>query len=104
MLLDDVITQGGQIAELRHYIENRGGRVVAVTSLACARFSSILAVRPRMVWKLKGKYGQRPLERFLKENRIAGSIHALTQSEARYIGLYRSLERLWARVTEEQTR
>ena len=39
ILVDDVVAQGGTISELRHFIENNGGKVVAVSSLSYTRGS-----------------------------------------------------------------
>ncbi len=46
ILVDDVVTQGGTLDELRTHIVNNGGNVVAVTSLGFSAGSNIIAVKP----------------------------------------------------------
>lgn len=56
ILVDDHITQGGTISELRHFIENKGGKVVAVTTLTASHGSTIIPVREATLDKLRAKY------------------------------------------------
>lgn len=56
ILVDDHITQGGTISELRHFIENKGGKVVAVTTLTASHGSTILPIREATLDKLREKY------------------------------------------------
>ncbi|MCG7853695.1 MAG: strawberry notch family protein, partial [Methanosarcinaceae archaeon] len=102
IILDDVITQGGTISELKQYIEANGGIVVEVTALACAQFSSIVAINPETVQKLISKYGRTELENILKENRIPPLIEALTQSEARLIAQYKGSDSLRSAIAAER--
>lgn len=56
ILVDDHITQGGTISELLHFIENKGGKVVAVTTLTASKGSTILPIREATLEKLLTEY------------------------------------------------
>jgi len=100
IIVDDLLTQGGTVSELRHYLENKGGRVVAVTSLGFSTGSNVVAVKPENVIRLVNKFGRNQLENVLKENDIAGSIEALTNSEALYLLSYSNLDTLRDRIAQ----
>jgi|GEM_PF-3430329 len=100
IIVDDLLTQGGTVSELRHYLENKGGRVVAVTSLGFSTGSNVVAVKPENVIRLVNKFGRNQLENVLKENDIAGSIEALTNSEALYLLSYSNLDTIRDRIAQ----
>ena len=83
ILVDDHITQGGTINELRSYIENEGGKVVAVVALTSSKGSSILSPRKETIDELKQRYPD--IDQLLRDADIAGSVDAITNSEAEYI-------------------
>jgi hypothetical protein len=99
LLVDDVLTQGGTIHELRHHIVNNGGEAVAGSSLAFARWSNIIAIEATTVKNITERFGRAQVENILQEFNIAGRVEALTQSEGRYILGYKSLESLRAGLT-----
>ncbi len=84
ILVDDHVTQGGTLNELRHYIEERGGKVVEITTLTASKGSTILPIRRDTVAALKAKFGPE-LDHGLQAAKIAGRIEALTESEGRYL-------------------
>ncbi|MEI7671229.1 MAG: JAB domain-containing protein, partial [Deltaproteobacteria bacterium] len=100
ILVDDVLTQGGTIHELRHHIVNNGGEVVGVISLAFSAGSNIIAIKTETVNDLSGRFGREKLERILDEYNISGTIEALTESEGRAILRFKSLDTLRNRLTE----
>jgi len=75
--------QGGTINELRSYIENNGGKVVAVAALTSSKGSSILSPRKETIDELKQRYPD--IDQLLRDADIAGSVEAITNSEAEYI-------------------
>ena len=104
ILLDDVLTSGSTINALRAHIEAGGGRVVAVNALAASGNPQTgagqnLAPRPDVVQKLDAKFGQEQINSLLQEQNIAESSHALTNSQARYLLTFATLDRARAALT-----
>lgn len=86
ILVDDNVTGGGTFGELRHYIEARGGRVVAMASIGAAQFSTNIALTPATKALLETKYGRESVNAFLREIGLyGGNLDALTESEGRLI-------------------
>ncbi|MEI6210308.1 MAG: JAB domain-containing protein [bacterium] len=84
VLVDDVVTGGGSLSELRRAIEARGGRVVGATTLAAAQFSQKMALSERTRLALESVFGVDSLRDLLKSEGVYGGEHtALTESEAR---------------------
>ena len=104
ILLDDVLTSGSTINALRAHIEAGGGRVVAVTALAASGNPQTgagqnLAPRPDVLQKLDAKFGREQIKAFLQEQNIAESSHALTNSQARYLLTFATLDRAGTALT-----
>jgi len=85
VLLDDVMTFGGTLNDLRDYIESNGGHVVACTTLAVGRNGSYLAVQPKTVEEIYSKFGKDEINNLLREAGIAHDAESLTDRQARYI-------------------
>ncbi len=100
IIADDVVTQGGTIHELRHYIENNGGHVVSVTSLAFSAGSNIIAIKQETISSIQHKFNREQLERILRDENIAGTIEALTESEGRTILKFGTLDAFRNRIVE----
>jgi len=89
VLVDDAVTQGSTLAELRSYIEGRGGRVVGATTLMGAPDSHMLAPRGATLDALRTKFPN--LEPWWKDH--AGyALDALTESEARALLGFRTFD------------
>lgn len=102
ILVDDVVAQGGTLGALRAYIESAGGKVVAVTTLAASKpYSVVLAQKQKTAKRLVKKFGADELRRFLHEQGIAGSYEGLTESEAKYLLSFASLDALRTRLAKE---
>jgi len=104
ILLDDVLTSGSTINALRAHIEAGGGKVVAVNALAASGNPQTgagqnLAPRPDVLQKLDAKFGQAQIAAFLQEHNIAESSHALTNSQARYLLAFATLDRAGSSIT-----
>ena len=54
-IVDDAVTQGGTFADLRSYIESRGGKVIGSSTLMGAPFSHILAPTRKTIAALREK-------------------------------------------------
>ena len=104
ILVDDAAGQGGTFSELRYFIESKGGKVVATSSLTAGIFSNKLSIRNETVAALKEKFGNEKLERFIRDFNIAGKPESLTEKEGRFILGQNSLDALRDRITEEERR
>ncbi|MGD0106399.1 MAG: hypothetical protein ABSC06_20525 [Rhodopila sp.] len=82
LIVDDNVTQGGTLADLRSYIESRGGRVVAASTLTGSRGSETLAPRAATLPALRRRFPD-------LESRWQGTFghdfNGLTEGEARYL-------------------
>jgi len=83
VLVDDFVGQGGTLANLKGYVESKGGRVVAAVSLTGKPFSSKLKPDETQLAELRAKHGQE-FENWW-EKRFGHGFDRLTQSEARYL-------------------
>jgi hypothetical protein len=95
LLVDDNITQGGTLAELRSYIERRCGTVVGATTLTGSRSSEILAPRGDTLDQLREKFPN------LEDKWKAAFGHdfsGLTQGEATYLLRSRPADALGDRI------
>lgn len=104
IIVDDVATQGGTLSELRAYIESHGGKVVAVSTLAAAQFSTVLAIRAETKQKLIDRYGQQELTAWLQRHGLYnGEIGALSEGEARIILGAKTLAEAESRISSTRT-
>ena len=86
IIVDDVVTQGGTLSEMRRHIEANGGEVVEMLTIGAARNSTIIALSDKNKLKLERQYGVESLQIFLKEVGLyGGNYEALTASEARQL-------------------
>jgi len=98
ILIDDALGQGGTMSELRHFIENNGGEVAAVSALTSGIYGSKIKPDTQIIKKIEDKHGRQQTEKFLREHNIAGKLEALTQKEAHYIARQPSLDDLRDRI------
>jgi hypothetical protein len=82
IIVDDHVTQGGTLNELRKHIQTHGGKVVAATTLTASQFSDTLSITSDAVEGLYAKFGKN-IDEQLKAAGIAKGVEELTQSEAR---------------------
>jgi hypothetical protein len=83
VLVDDFVGMGGTLANMKGYVESRGGQVVAAVSLTGKPHSAKLALTTLRLNELRSKHGTE-LEDWWIE-RFAHAFDALTESEARYL-------------------
>lgn len=100
IIVDDHLTQGGTVAELRHFIENSGGIVSEVCALTASQFSTRIAPSEETLSKIRSKFNEKELTSILAGSGIAGSIDALTESEARLLLNAVSLDAIRNRISE----
>lgn len=83
LIVDDVVTQGGTLADLKGYIELNGGKVVAASTLSGKANSAKMAITKSTLGQLRKQAGKE-LEQWWKEQ-FGYDFSKLTESEARYI-------------------
>jgi hypothetical protein len=82
-LVDDFIGQGGTLANLRGYVESKGGRVLGAVTLTGKAYSAKLCLQGETLSGLREKHGTRIEEWWAAT--YGYSFERLTESEARYL-------------------
>ena len=88
VLVDDVVTMGGTLADLASYIEENGGKVAGIITLANASRRRYINLSEATKKLLKEKFGDE-LEKIL-----GIKIQALTEPEGRYLAKFKDLSSL----------
>ena len=103
IIVDDVVTMGGTLGELRAHIESRGGKVGAITTLAAAQFSAQIALTPKTKLALETKFDQVALREWLQQNDIyGGEFGALTEAEGRWLLAAKTLDAAGNRLAAQR--
>lgn len=84
ILLDDTLTQGGTLANLKGYIEDHGGKVIGTSALTGKRYSARIALAADTLEKLRDHFEGTDLENWWNEQHGYG-FDRLTESEANYL-------------------
>ncbi len=95
VIVDDVVTQGGTLADLRGYIEANGGKVIAATTLIGSTGSHVMALRPETLAALQASFGTVEAE---YHGAFGHGYEGLTESEARAIGRFGMVDAFRDRV------
>lgn len=82
LLVDDHVTMGGTLADLRAYIQSRGGNVIGATTLTSSRPQVTMALAPDRLTELRSRFG--PAEDWWRE-RFGHGFDGLTNGEASYL-------------------
>ena len=82
-MVDDFIGQGGTLANLRGWIEKKGGKVIGAVGLTGKPYSAKLNPTEEQLHELRQKHGGE-FEKWRRE-RFGHPFDCLTQSEARYL-------------------
>lgn len=83
LIVDDVVTQGGTLADLKGYIEQNGGNVIGASVLSGKAHSAKMEVRKATLGQLRKQAGKK-LEIWWQEQ-FNYDFSKLTESEARYL-------------------
>ncbi len=83
LILDDFIGQGGTLANLRGWIEKKGGKVIGAVALTGKPYSAKLAPSEEQLNELRQRHGP-DFEKWWREH-FGHAFDCLTQSEARYL-------------------
>jgi hypothetical protein len=82
LIIDDNTTQGGTLADLRGYIEGKGGKVIGATTLTAGQDSNILAPDPKIIdWLHRNAQS---LQQWWRRT-YGYDFRGFTQSEANYV-------------------
>ncbi len=100
LIVDDFIGMGGTIANLRGFIELKGGFVIGATALTGKPYSSKIALEHDTLKELREKHGKE-LEDWWKE-KFAHTFDCLTQSEARYLLKTENADRVRNKITQAE--
>lgn len=100
VLVDDFVGMGGTLANLKGYIESKGGEVLAAVSLTGKPHSAKLAPTPERLHELREKHGNE-LENWWI-GRFAHGFDALTESEARYLARTATVDTIRDRIAEAE--
>ncbi|WP_324044734.1 LPD38 domain-containing protein [Aeromonas caviae] len=98
LIVDDTLTQGGTLANLKGYIENRGGEVIAATALTGKQYSAKIAIDSSTLEQLRDQYDGTGLEAWW-HNRFGYGFDSLTESEGRYLLRAKDADKVRDRVT-----
>ncbi|MGL4756339.1 MAG: PLxRFG domain-containing protein, partial [Aeromonadaceae bacterium] len=98
LIMDDTLTQGGTLANLKGYIENRGGKVLGATALTGKQYSSKIAIDQETLKQLRDQYDGTGLETWW-QNRFGYGFDKLTESEARYLLRAKDADKIRDRVS-----
>lgn len=99
-IVDDFIGMGGTIANLRGYIESKGGVVIGATALTGKAYSSKISPDRNIIQELRNKHGKE-LEEWW-EKRFGHAFDCLTQSEARYLLKTENADRIRNKIVEAE--
>ena len=94
VLVDDVTSLGGTLAELANYIQSRGGIVHGVFVLVNAGRSKSFSADKRTLKTLEARYGHELIEIF------GIAVNALTANEARYLVGFRTADEIRNRLAK----
>jgi len=97
-LVDDAVTQGGTLADLRSYIESQGGKVIGSSTLMGAPLSHILAPTRKTIAALREKLPG--LEPWWRET-FGHGFEALTESELHALHRFNSTDSVRDRLATE---
>ena len=100
VLVDDFVGMGGTLANLKGYIESKGGKVLAAVSLTGKSHSAKLALSPERLKELRIKHGTE-LENWWA-GRFAHAFDALTESEARYLARTETADTIRNRIAASE--
>ncbi len=100
VLVDDFVGMGGTLANLKGYIESRGGKLLAAVSLTGKPHSAKLALSPERLNELRIKHGTE-LENWWFD-RFAHTFDTLTESKARYLTRTETADTIRNRIAEAE--
>ena len=83
IIVDDVVTLGSNLIELKKYIERAGGEVVGISALA-GRTGVNITLKKDTLKSLYDKFEKKELNDVIKEIGLANGAEELTEQEAKF--------------------
>lgn len=101
IILDDVMTMGGTLSDIRKYIEYNEGKVILASTLA--NMGQVkLAIDDELIKALSMKFGKDKLDTFLREVGISNAIEELTYAEGQQLLKFKSIDSIRDRTAKER--
>lgn len=101
LILDDAITMGGTLANLRGHIEANGGRVIGASVLTGHPNGATMALSPATLQRLRETFGN-DLETYLRDEFGFGIEH-LSEGEAGHVLAARTLDAVRDRIAQARS-
>ncbi|WP_066570549.1 LPD7 domain-containing protein, partial [Snodgrassella sp. CFCC 13594] len=98
ILMDDTLSIGSTIANLKGYIENRGGKVLGAAVMTAHEGALNIVIKPDMINAINRKHGD-GMDKFWKEE-FGYGIDKLTQGEAGHIRKAPNVDNIRDRITQ----
>ena len=98
ILVDDHVGFGGTLANLKGYVEQRGGIVLAMTTLTETTGARKIALQPATLAELRSKHGEE-LESIWQDN-FGYGLECCTQLEASYLCRQQTLDYIRRRMAK----
>lgn len=96
-IVDDTMTVGGTLAELRGYIASNGGNVLGAAVMACRESAQNLPITEKMLDRIRQKHGDKLNDYWMQE--FGHGIDKLTQHEAGHLRAAASFDSIRDRIT-----
>lgn len=92
ILVDDIVTQGGTVSALRKYVIRNGGTVAAIVTLSYSAGSKVMTPNQKDIFRLTKKFNFNSITEILRHYNIAQSLCELTNSQIKYLLLFKELD------------
>lgn len=98
IIVDDIVSQGGTIAELRKFIINQGGIVCAITALTHSISGGVIAPDDENIIDLCEKYPEFLTTNFLKNYFNVDSAKELTNPQIKYLLSFKNTQTILNKI------
>lgn len=93
IIVDDIVTQGSTISELRKHVLSQGSFVIAIVALAYSIGSTSIAPKDECISRIKDKFEDKLIFLLAMMN-IANDFLEMTNSQLRYLLRFKSLDNI----------
>ena len=100
IIVDDVITLGGTLSDLRKFIVGNEGNVILASTVAQRGYLD-LAITTDLISQISKRFGRDEIEKYLRQFSIANGLEELTYTEAISILKFKQIDKLRKRTIEE---
>lgn len=103
IIVDDVVTLGGTLSDLRKYIVGKEGNVILASTVAQRGYLD-LAVTTDLINQIIKRFGRDEIEKYFRQFGIANGLEELTYGEAISILRFKQINTLRNRTIEERSK